>query len=177
MKSKLMPTIVLGSICLVVAVLLSVLNIFTAPVIAAEENRKVQEAMAEVLPGCNDAVKAEYDEKLIAEGVTEVYKSSLGYVFRMTVTGKSAGMVVMCGIDNEGKITGTKCVSNDETPGYAAPVFERTEKSEESDGVYVGMTEGSFKPDLVGGSTKTSKAYADAIKAALDTYAAIKEVK
>ena len=177
MKSKLMPTIVLGSICLVVAVLLSVLNIFTAQVIKDEENRKVQAAMAEVLPGCDDAAKVEYDAKLLAKGVTEVYKSSIGYVFRMTVTGKSSGMVVMCGIDNDGKITGTKCVSNDETPSYAAPVFERTEKNENSDGVYVGMTEGSFKPDIVGGSTKTSKAYADAIKAALDTYQAIKEVK
>lgn len=170
MKNKILPTAVLSAICIVVALLLSVINIFTGPVIQAELERKQAEALFEILgedPETAEAPKAV--ENLSSYGLSKVithafHRESDGvYVFQMTVSGKSAGMIIMCAIDGEGKIIGTKCIANEETPGYAAPVFERTEDEQS----YKGMTSDSFSPVLVSGSTLTSEGYAKAVEAAL----------
>lgn len=171
MKNKIMPTAVLSSICLVVALLLAVINLFTGPQIAANLKAKQDAALYEILgeePGASAA-----PEKLtvpegvtLPKGVTDVfYRESDGvFVIQAEVAGKSDGMIVMCGIDGEGKIIATKCIKNAETPGYAAPVWELTEDGQ----VYRGMTLGSYSEKLVSGSTLTSSAYARAVKAALD---------
>ncbi len=171
MKNKILPTAVLSAICVVVALLLSVVNIFTGPVIAAELERKQAAALFEILgedPETAEAPKAVEDLSpyTLPSEVTHVFhRASDGvYVFRMSVAGKSSGMLIMCAIDGEGKIIGTKCIDNAETPSYAAPVFEKTEEGQ----AYAGMTSDSFDEVLVGGSTLTSAAYARAIKAALD---------
>ena len=82
----------------------------------------------------------------------------------MTVTGKSTGLVIMCGIDSDGNVVGTKVISNEETPSYAEKVFPQVEGT---DGQYKGMSLDGFEPYLVSGATLTSKAYGEAIKAAL----------
>ena len=53
-NSKFYPAIVLGSICLVVAVLLSGINYFTAPIIADRENQKAFDSLKVVLPDGSD---------------------------------------------------------------------------------------------------------------------------
>ncbi len=167
-----MPTVVLGTICLVVALLLSVVNMFTAPVIAAALAAKEQAAYEEILKDCGTVTDiTEANKNNLQGSIVNVYKADNGYIFKANATGKSSGIIIMIGVDSEGKISGTKCTSNAETPGYAKPVFDRTEGD---DGIYIGMDEMSFTPDIVGGSTKTSKAYADAVKAALDTYKIVK---
>ncbi len=171
MKNKILPTAVLSAICVVVALLLSVINIFTGPIIQAELERKQAAALFEILgedPETAEAPKAVEDLSSYAlpSEVTHVFhRASDGvFIFQMSVSGKSSGMLVMCAIDGEGKIIGTKCIDNAETPGYAAPVFELTDDNQ----AYKGMTSDSFKEVLVGGSTLTSKGYAKAIRAALD---------
>ena len=49
-KSNLMPSIVLGCICLIAALLLSVVNTFTGPIIAKREADKALGSFTEVLP-------------------------------------------------------------------------------------------------------------------------------
>lgn len=169
-----MPTVVLVSICLVIALLLSAVNMFTKDVIEANLDAENQKAREEVLPGGKDAEQTHMYDDYMPKEVVAVYKCDAGYIFQMLVTGKSPGMTITCGINNEGKITGTKCTANDETPSYSAPVFNRTESTDEKDGFYVGMTQSTYEIDIVSGSTKTSKAYAKAVKAALDAYDAIK---
>lgn len=161
-KSKLFPSIVLGSICLVIAALLALVNLVTAPVIQSNSDKKAEAALVEVLPGNSDFKNVEIPEGFPAS-IDLVKKSGQGgYVFRAVVTGKSAGMTVMIGIDSEGKIAGTKCTSHTETPSYSKPVFEKTES-----GYYVGMTESSFDAFIKAGSTLTSSAYAAAVEDAL----------
>ncbi len=167
-----MPTVVLGTICLVVAVLLSVVNMLTAPVIAASLAAKEQAAYEEILKGCGTVTDiTEANKNNLQGSIVNAYKADNGYIFKASATGKSSDFIIMIGVDNEGKITGTKCTSSNETPGYAKPVFNRTEGE---GGIYIGMDEESFTPDIIAGSTKTSKAYADAVKAALDTFDIIK---
>ena len=113
-KNKIMPTFVLSAICVAVALLLSAVNIFTAPIIKAAQDEKANAALLEVLPdgGSFEAISVEgYPEE-----VTAAYKaSSGGYVFQMTVTGYKPGLVIMCGIDADGKISGAKYILSNET--------------------------------------------------------------
>ena len=166
-KSNLMPSIVLGCICLVAALLLSVVNTFTAPIIANRQKEAASGAFAEVLPGATGkediTIDASYPS-IVKEG----YKFDNGFVFQMEVTGKDSGFVIMVGIDLDGKVTGAKVISNKETPSYAATVFADIKAV---DNTYVGVDLDNFAPALVAGATLTSSAYGEAVKAALQAFA------
>ena len=167
MKMKnIMPSIVLGAICLVVALLLSLINSVTAPVIEAAQNAAANEALIVVLPEGKNFEEITLDEKYPA-AITKGYKADGGFVFQATVTGKSAGLIVLCGIDSDGKIVGTKVISDQETDDYDKNVFPHVEGT---DGAYKGMDINTFAPYLVSGATLTSKAYGDAVKAALQAF-------
>jgi electron transport complex protein RnfG len=159
------PTLVLCTICLVVALLLSGVNTITGPIIEAAQNAAANEALLEVLPDGKNFEEITLTPDYPAV-VTAGYKADGGFVFQMTVTGKSAGMVIMCGIDADGKVVGTKVIANEETPGYAAKVFPEVEGQ---NGKYTGMDLSGFDPYLVSGATLTSKAFGEAIKAALQS--------
>ena len=162
-NSKLYPSLVLCSICLVAALLLSGVNMITAPMIEKTQNAAANAALLEVLPDGKNFETIELTQEYPAI-VTAGYKADGGYVFQMTVTGKSTGLVIMCGIDSDGNVVGTKVISNEETPSYAEKVFPQVEGT---DGQYKGMSLDGFEPYLVSGATLTSKAYGEAIKAAL----------
>ena len=164
-KSNWMPSLVLGCICIVVALLLSVVNMVTAPIIEAAQSAAANAALLEVLPNGKNFEEIEITSDYPA-GVIAGYRADGGFVFQMSVTGKSSGLVIMCGVDAEGKVTGTKVIANEETPGYAAKVFPEVEGQ---NGKYTGMDLAGFEPYLVSGATMTSRAYGEAIKAALQS--------
>lgn len=167
-KSKLLPSIVLSSICLVVSALLAAVNMLTSEQIELNNARKAEAALVEVLPGHSDFTDVNISDNL-PDSIDLIKKSAAGgYVFRAVVTGKSSGLTVMIGIDTEGKITGTKCIANKETASYAARVFEKTES-----GYFVGMTESSYLPCIISGATLTSEAYSSAVEDALLAFSAI----
>lgn len=160
-KSNLMPSLVLGCICLVVALLLSVVNMFTAPVIEAANEAAANAALAEVLPGGTNFEEIEITADYPAV-VTKGYKADGGYVFQMSVVGYKPGLVIMCGVDSDGKIAGVKHIQSSETYGLEG----------ELNGVYVGETLDSAELIIATGASKnsnTSRAYFDAIKAALQS--------
>ncbi|MBR2721334.1 MAG: FMN-binding protein [Clostridia bacterium] len=161
------PAIVLCSICIAVGLLLSLVNMLTAPIIQAATDAAANEALLVVLPDGKTFEKITIDDSYPAI-VKEGYRSDAGFVFQMSVTGKSSGLIIMCGISNEGKIVGTKVIADQETDSYAAKVFPSVEGL---DGVYKDMDLSGFAPHLVAGATLTSKAYGEAIKAALQAFA------
>lgn len=166
MKSKLMPTVVLTCICLVVALMLAGINMVTEPIIKAAQDAATNAALLEVLPDAKDFEPIKLDGSY-PKVVDLAYKAEGGYVFRMNVTGKSSGLIVMCGIDSEGKVVGTKVISDNETPDYSKNVYPFVEGT---DGAYKGMTLEGFDPYLVSKATLTSAAYSEAIKAALQSF-------
>ena len=167
-KEKIMPSIVLGAICIVVAGLLALVNTITGPIIADRNNAAATEALLEVLPdGKNFDDKAITLDETYPKAVNKAWKADGGFVFQMTVTGKSAGLIILCGLDESGKIVGTKVIADDETDDYDAKVFPLVEGL---DGEYTGMDIDTFEPYLVAGATLTSKAYSEAIRAALQAY-------
>ena len=125
-KSNFLPTIVLGCICLVVALLLSLVNSITGPIIEAAQNAAANEALLEVLPEGKNFEELTLDDKY-PSSITKGYRADGGYVFQATVTGKSSGLIIMFGIDAEGKIVGTKVIAEQETDSYDKNVFPLVE--------------------------------------------------
>ena len=161
-KSNLMPSIVLSAICLVAALLLSVINMFTSVRILKNQEEKANQAFTEVLPGATGKTDIALDSSYPAS-VTAAYKFDNGYVFQMEVTGYKSGLIIMCGVDNDGKVSGVKHIQTNETYGMEA----------ELNGAYTGDTLDTLELVLATGATKNSKtsgAYYEAIKAALQSY-------
>lgn len=172
LKTKLMPLVVLTSICIVVTLLLSVVNMITAPIIQDAVNAEANAALIVVLPEGSDFEELDRADYELPAAVTNAYKESngRGFVFQMSVTGKNSGLVIMCGIDAEGKVVGTKVIAEQETDSYDANVFPNVEGTE---GKYKGMSLEGFEPYLVSGATLTSRAYGEAIKAALQAFSIV----
>ena len=84
-KSNILPSVVLGAICLVVAILLSVVNMFTAPVIAERQAAAASAALQEVLPGGSDFTELDLSEKEYPEIVEKGWQANGGFVFQMRV--------------------------------------------------------------------------------------------
>ena len=165
-KKNLLPTIVLTAICLASALLLSVINMFTAPKIAERENKAALESLAEVLPGSANFEKLTLNENY-PKDIVEAYSADGGFVFRANGAGRNGTITVMVGISTDGKIVGTKVISTEETPKYADLVYSAVEGT---DGSYTGTTLESFSPVIIAGSSMTSEGFAGAIEAALKAY-------
>lgn len=154
--------IVLTAICLIMAFALATINYITAPLISEAERKAENEALKVVLPAGEEFVELSEAENLPQE-ITKVYKDSAenGYVFRITVTGYSKGMVILCGVDAEGRVAGAVCLSSNETLGHEKTYGDRFKgvDSESIEGV-----------DTISGATKTTSAYKSAISIALEAF-------
>lgn len=159
---KIKPTIVLGAICTIVAILLSSVNLITGPIIEERRNNSANEALIVVLPEGKGFEKLDISALGLPESITDVYKetSGKGYVFRATANGYKPGMIVMCGIDAEGKITGSKCLETQDTYN----------KEPQLDNSYNGQSISNFTPNMLSGATMTSSGYRDAVNAALQAF-------
>ena len=166
MKNNLFPTLALGIICLVIVLLLAAVNSVTAPLIEKAQAERVQKALAEVMPtGINFA---SIDVDGLPEEIVAVYsEDGGGHVFQMSVVGYKPGLVILCGIDRDGVITGAEFVESKETLSAEVGLGER----------FIGHTIDTVTPELVAGSTakKTTSAYYSAIEAALEAFEIITE--
>ncbi len=159
MKTKFLPTVVLSAICLIVALLLAAVNSVTAPLVEAAQAEKVQATLSKVLPEGKNFVEISVSD-LIPEEITHVYtEDGGGYVFQMSVKGYKPGLIIMCGISHDGKITGAEVVNSNETMSAEVGLGDR----------FIGHDIGDTTVELVAGSTavKTTHAYYRAIEAAL----------
>lgn len=166
MKNKIFPTLALGIICLVVVLLLAAVNTITAPLIEKAQAEKVQKALAEVMPTGVNFTSIEVDG--LPEEITKVYsEDGGGYVFQMSVVGYKPGLVILCGIDANGIITGAEFVESKETLSAEVGLGKN----------FIGHTSDTVTPELVAGSTakKTTGAYYAAIEAALTAFEMITE--
>ena len=164
MKKSIENILVLVCICAVVSVLLAVTNAVTAPFIAENEAQKANAALLEVMPDGKSFELLDISSYKLPATVSEAYKSGNGgYVIKLNTTGYSSGMVLMCGVSADGKVTGAKLISSNETPaigGVAADTMAQNVVGKDDatiDGV-----------DTVGGATKTTAAYRAAVKDALN---------
>lgn len=164
-KSFVIPTAVLTIICLVVSAALSLTYSVANPII--EENNRIAEqaALMEVLPGADsfgDAVTAG-----LPDGVNAVYTAGngAGAVCRVTTKGYGGNVVIMVGVDAEGTICGVKVLEQSETQGLGSRVMAADYTAQ-----FAGKTDPD-EVDSIAGSTVSSTALKNGIRAALDAMA------
>ncbi len=161
MKNLIKSVVVLLCICLVVTVLMAVTNQFTAPIIKENQNAAENAALLEVMPEGGSFEKVNISAFTLPATVSEVYcAKNGGYVIKLTTTGYSTGMIILCGVNADGTVSGVVCLESTETLGY-----EKTFGSN-----FVGKNSDDVETvDIISGATKTTGAYKVAIKDALNT--------
>ena len=162
-KKDLKPVLVLGAICLVVALLLAGVNMLTSDKIRTDKEAAVTKSLEQVMPGIDqEDVTSEYD--LTGTTVTTVYrdKNGQGHVVTLSSAKGYTGNAILLtiGIDNEGKVTGAVITSNPESKGV-----DLTNAFFESFGGK--NPEEVFNAELVAGVTYSSTAVRNA---ALDAF-------
>lgn len=161
MNISLKSILSLTAICAVVAILMAATNFITAPIIEANEAAAANDALLVVMPNGQGFEAVDISTYTLPATVNEVYKEANGgYVVKLTTTGYSSGMVVMVGVDGTGTVTGATCLGSSETLGYEKTYGDTT----------VGATVATIDSlDTVAGATRTTEAYKNAVKDALNT--------
>ncbi len=166
MKKSVVSTLVLVCICAVMAILLAVTNMITAPIIQDKMEQAANAALKEIMPDGEGFEKMDISTYTLPSTVTEVYKEANGgYVVTVTTTGYSSGLVIMVGVDATGTVTGSKCLAHTETntiggvhltdDGYGKNFLQLSLDAVE-------------QVDTIAGATKTTAAYKNAVKDAIN---------
>ena len=160
MNKHMKNIVVLTAVCFAVALLLSVTNFVTAPIIEKNQSAAANAALLVVMPDGKDFTPVDLSAYTLPATVTEVYsEAGGGYVFKLTTAGYSAGMVLMCGVDASGTVTGATCLTSGETLGYEKTFGEN----------FVGVAAGTVDSvDTIASATKTTEAYKNAVRDALN---------
>ncbi len=152
--------IALTAICAVISILLAITNLITGPIIEKNASAAANEALLVVYPDGGDFTQVDISTFELPATVTDAYQASNGgYVIKLLTNGYKADMVLMCGIDGAGTVTGATCLSSGETLGY-----EKT---------YGDNLKGKTVADIdavetISGATMTTSGYKNAVKDALN---------
>ena len=161
MKKSVQSTVVLIAICAVMAILLALTNAVTAPIIKINQDNAANEALLVVMPDGEDFKPVDISGYTLPSTVTEVYKEKNGgYVVTLTTAGYGSGLVIMCGVSPDGTVTGAVCLGSTETLGYEKTFGENFTGKDAA---------GVDTIDTISGATKTTAAYKNAVKDALNT--------
>ena len=149
-------------ICVVVTLMLAITNFVTAPIIEKNQSAAANAALLEVMPEGTGFEVMDLSTYTLPETVAEVHQetSGLGYVVKLVTSGYGSDMVIMCGVKNDGVITGAVCISSNETLGKEK-VYGENFAGKDAAGVEA--------VDTIGGATKTTEAYKNAVKDTLNT--------
>ncbi len=165
MKEYLKNVLSLGGICAAAALLLGVTYKYTAPMIEKNESAGVTSSLSVVLPQGENFTPADTAGTTLPESVREVYtEDGGGVVVKLEVAGYAPGMVILCGIDSEGKVVNSVCLGSSETLGEEKTFGEN----------FSGITlQDVDSVDTVSGATRTTTAYKGAVKDALGVAASL----
>lgn len=148
---------ILFAITLVVALLLGVVNMFTAPVIEQNNVNKLNMAVEAVVEGKIDAntardyaVQGESTVKQITSYKNDSDK--IVYAVRAVPVGYGGDIEMMIGFNEAGLVTGVEIINMSETPGLGAVAKGNTKWLSQF------MGEGSEELDAITGATITSEA-------------------
>ena len=167
MNKILRLVITLFLITAVVAAALAGVNTITKDAIAANQEKKTQDALAVVLPDAGSL------EKVALSGdtgiVSEVYTDGTSYAVKVLPGGFDGEITMMVGIA-DGKIAGISVISHTETPGLGAVAAAQNAKGEAFRGQFAGQS-GELavgdQIDAMSGATITSNAVVTGVNAAL----------
>ena len=161
MMKYIKSVLALTVICGVVAILLAVTNVVTAPVIAENAAAAANKALLIVLPDGEDFQSVDLSAYELPSTVTEAFtEKNGGTVVKLTTSGYGSGMVVMVGIDATGTVTGATCLASNETLSVEKTYGENA----------IGFTAETVDGlEVISGATKTTAAYKGVVVDALNT--------
>ena len=161
MKNNIKNLAVFVSICVIITLLLATTNFFTAPIIEKNQNASANQALLEVMPDGNGFEAVDISSFTLPSTVKEVYKetSGNGHVIKLVTKGYGSDMVIMCGVDTAGVVTGAVCLSSNETLGKEKTYGENFKGKNSAEVEEV---------DTLSGATLTTAGYKGAIKDALN---------
>ena len=161
-------TVTLLLITGIVAAALAGVNAITKDAIAANQEKKTQDALAVVLPDAGILQKVELTGDTGI--VSEVYSDGENFAVKVLPSGFDGTITMMVGVSG-GKVTGNSVISHTETPGLGAVAAAQNAKGEAFRGQFVGQ-EGSLavgnQIDAMSGATVTSNAVVAGVNAALN---------
>ena len=169
-----MLVIVLAIICLVVAALLGLVNQVTAPAIAANTEKTIQDSLKVVLPA-DSYEKVEYDggDITLDTGtvvpVLAVYQAGEeGYVVETNSPNGFGGAIdMMAGINSAGEVTGLAIITHAETSGLGSKATDPEWQAQFAGATdIVSVTKDGGTIEAITGSTITSRAVCDGVNAA-----------
>ena len=168
MKKHLSSVLTLFLICAIVSIALAVGNAVTSPIILERQQAAASGALLEVMPNGGTFEKVDISASGLPASVKEAHKASNGgYVFQVEFAGFNPGNVAMIGVDAEGEITGTKCITVKDSGGNGKDSANEIPAMDAS-GYYNGADIGTIDGvDTIGGVTISTKAYRAAVKDAL----------
>ena len=156
-----------------VAAALAGVNAITKDAIAANQEKKTQDALAIVLPDAGSLQKQELTGDTGI--VSEVYSDGESFAVKVLPAGFDGEITMMVGI-SAGKVTGISVISHTETPGLGAVAAAQNAKGEAFRGQFVGQ-EGTLaigsQIDAMSGATITSNAVVTGVNAALSYVASL----
>ena len=161
MKNYIRSIISLTVIFAVVVVALAATNTITAPIIEKNAGAAANEALLVVMPDGGEFTAADLTQYTLPESVLEAFTASNGgAVVKLTATGYGPDMIIMCGVDADGNVTGTVCLSSNETLGVEKTYGDTLK------GATIDTIDGIA---TVSGATMTTGAYKNAVKDAINT--------
>ena len=160
MKNSIKSTLVLMCVCAFITVALAITNSITAPIIQKNEEAAANKSLSIVMPEGKNFEQVDISGYTLPATVLEAYKADNGgYVFKLETAGYSSGLIIMCGVKDDGTVSGAVSIASNETLGYEK-TFGDLFKGKTSDDV------GTV--DTVSGATKTTGAYRSAVNDALN---------
>ena len=171
-KTMVYPVIILVVICVVCSALLAVLNDITAPIIAANEAAKTQEAYLGVLPEGTDAAGLTTLEGLATEGVVGAVTAPDGAVaVQAGAAGYSGKQVtVFVSFDAAGTISKLSVDASTQTTGIGSKTGEESFYSGFLGWDAANHVSAGEPVDTIAGATVSSNAVITALNSAIDCY-------
>ena len=160
-------------ICVCVSAALAGVNAITKDRIAAIQLEKTQAAVAQVLEGTSEKM----DLSAIADlGIVRgAYSSEYGYAVEIAPNGFDGEILMMVGVDLDGKVTGISIISQTETAGLGAEAAASSAKGNAFRDQFVGLTTGEIQLakdggtlDALTGATISSRAVTLGVQTAVD---------
>ena len=166
MMKHLKSVLTLVIIISVVSVALAVCFAITDPIIKEQQAAAASGALLEVMPDGGSFEKMDISTYELPATIVEVNKAaSGGYVFQVAFSGFNPGNVAMIGVSADGKVTGTKCITNAESSGFGADRIPELDAKGHYNGADATTIDGV---DTVAGCTVSTKAYRAVVKDALN---------
>ena len=168
-NSILNMTLTLVIIAVVVSIAMSYVNTVTAPLIAENAVKKLNESLATVIEGEEFPVLEETESYVIYEALKGGER--VGLCVQNTSSGYGGDITLLTGVDKDYKVTGVALLSHAETAGLGANADKDEFKNQYiGKGENIGVVKNSPKENdivAISGATITSKAVTNAVNDAI----------